>query len=402
MIIVGFFRFFAGGVAFALALTWLASVAVSAAMVQDVRIGKHPDRTRIVLDITEPVAFQIFTLAEPYRVVVDLPEMEWQASSAVFRARAGHVSGLRFGLFRPGNSRLVLDTTGPVKVAKAFILPPGHGRGYRFVLDLVGSDRKTFLASLKPPQPRSSAQANGTPVPMAKPKRAGDGRRIIVLDPGHGGVDPGTIALGGRFEKRVVLEYAKAIARALAAKKSYKVILTRKRDVFLSLRQRVRLAQEAGADLFISLHADSIADRRVRGGAIYTLSERGSDAEADSLAVKENKSDLIAGVALARHDEEVIEILIDLAQRETMNYAARFANALVPTLRKGKVPLRSKPHRFAGFRVLKAPDVPSVLLELGYLTNKQDERFLLSSRARSAVARAIAEAVDKYFAALDR
>ncbi len=372
-----------------------------AATVEGVRIGEHPGRTRIVLDLSESVAFEFFTLAEPYRVVVDLPEMAWDDSPTLSRARRGLVTGLRFGLFRPGTSRLVLDTAGPVRVAKAFILPPASGRGYRFVLDLVESDPKAFIASLKPP-PQPNVARNGTPMPMDKPKRAEVHRRTIVLDPGHGGVDPGTIALGGRFEKRVVLEYAKAMARALEAKNRYQVLLTRKRDLFLSLRQRVRAAQQVRADLFVSIHADSIADRRVRGGAVYTLSERGSDAEADALATKENKSDLIASVTLEEHDEQVVEILIDLAQRETMNYAARFTNTLVSALRRDKVPLRSKPHRFAGFRVLKAPDVPSVLLELGYLTNAEDERYLLSSEAKRAVARAFAEAVDKYFIALDR
>ncbi len=181
------------------------------------------------------------------------------------------------------------------------------------------------------------------------------------------------------------------------AKKKYKVILTRGRDVFLPLKDRVRVAQEAKADLFISLHADSIANRNVRGGAVYTLSEMGSDAEADALAARENKSDLIAGVALGKHDDEVVSILIELAQRESMNYAAQFANVLVLELRQIGVPMRVKPHRFAAFRVLKAPDVPSILLELGYLTNQQDERYLLSPQARRSVARSIANAVDRYF-----
>lgn len=370
-----------------------------AAEVKNVRLGHHSDYTRVVLDLSEPVEFEIFTLADPYRVVVDLPEMTWAADSSSFKVRAGVVSGLRFGLFQPGNSRLVLDADGPVDVRQAFILPPGHGRGHRFVIDLAQTDRASFVAALRPPAPsEANLRRNGTPVPMSKPGRAEGAPRIIVLDPGHGGVDPGTVARGGRFEKHVVLEYAQEIARRLEAKGKYKVLMTRDRDVFLPLRERVRIAHEAAADLFISIHADSIANRNIRGGAIYTLSETGSDAEADALAAKENKSDVIAGVALDNHDEEVVSILIDLAQRETMNYGIRFAGVLVGELNDNNVPLRTKPHRYAAFRVLKAPDVPSVLLELGYLTNREDEKFLLSPRARGAVARAIAAAVDKYFA----
>lgn len=375
----------------------LLPAASQAANVENVRLGQHSDRTRVVLDLSEPVEFKLFTLADPYRVVVDLPEMTWLADSSSFKVRAGVVSGLRFGLFRPGNSRLVLDANGPVEVLKAFLLPPGNGRGNRFVIDLAPTDRASFIAALSPPPSEMPVERNGTPVPLSKPGRAQGAPRVVVLDPGHGGVDPGTAALGGRFEKHVVLEYAREVARILRARNKYKVILTRDKDVFVPLRERVRIAHEAAADLFISIHADSIADRNIRGGAVYTLSETGSDAEADELAAKENKSDVIAGVTLDSNDEEVVSILIDLAQRETMNYGIRFANVLVDELGGNDVPLRTKPRRYAAFRVLKAPDVPSVLLELGYLTNRQDENFLLSSRARGAVARAIAGAVDKYF-----
>ena len=373
--------------------------ALAVPAVEDVRLGEHTDRTRIVLDISEPVHFKIFTLADPYRVVVDLPEMEWLAPTSAYKIKGGLVAGLRFGLFKPGNSRLVLDATGPVTATKAFIVPPSADRGHRFVLDLAATTRQVFLAAMKAPAPRTrdATVNNGTPLPLSKPERKGGTPRVIVLDPGHGGVDPGTVALGGRFEKHVVLEYSQAIQQVLEAKKKYKIILTRGRDVFLSLKDRVRVAQEAKADLFISLHADSIANRNVRGGAVYTLSEMGSDAEADALAARENKSDLIAGVALGKHDDEVVSILIELAQRESMNYAAQFANVLVPELRQFGVPMRVKPHRFAAFRVLKAPDVPSILLELGYLTNEQDERYLLSPQARRSVARSIANAVDRYF-----
>jgi N-acetylmuramoyl-L-alanine amidase len=409
-----------------LALALAASRAGAAPSVDNIRLGQHGERTRIVLEISEPVAFEVFSLADPYRVVVDLPEMSWDADAASFRVRAGLVAGLRFGLFKPGNSRLVLDANGPIKVDKAYLMAPTDGYGHRFVIDLLPTDRESFLAALRPPGPMPGVAptaaappppaapapaANPTPTPVvavvpsptppSKPKRAKGAPRMVVLDPGHGGVDPGTVALNGRFEKHVVLHYAKELRRLLEARGRYKVVMTREDDVFVPLRDRARIAHEAAADLFISIHADSIADQGLRGGAVYTLSEKGSDAEADTLAARENKADLIAGIALDKHDEEVVSILIDLAQRETMNFAVRFANELVPQLLRHQVPLRASPHRFAAFRVLKAPDVPSVLLELGYLTNQADERFLLTDQARQIVAKAIAVAIDKYFEALD-
>jgi N-acetylmuramoyl-L-alanine amidase len=175
-----------------------------------------------------------------------------------------------------------------------------------------------------------------------------------------------------------------------------RVLLTRSRDVFIPLRRRVAIARAAGADLFVSIHADSTANHKVRGGGIYTLSENSSDEETAALAAKENRSDVIAGVNLSGHDDEVASILIDLTQRETMNYSAHFASALVPELRQ-LIHMRRKPHRFAGFRVLKAPDVPSVLVELGYLSNRRDEKMLTSAKSRAAIATAIARAVNNYF-----
>ncbi|MBT7288615.1 MAG: N-acetylmuramoyl-L-alanine amidase, partial [Rhodospirillaceae bacterium] len=214
--------------------------------------------------------------------------------------------------------------------------------------------------------------------------------------PGHGGVDPGAIGISGIFEKRVTLAMARQVGKAIQALGRQRVRLTRNRDIFIPLRRRVAIARAAGAELFVSIHADSIANRRVRGGGIYTLSENSSDKEAAALAAKENRADLIAGVNLSGHDDEVASILIDLTQRETMNYSAQFAAALVPELRQ-LIQMRRKPHRFAGFVVLKAPDVPSVLIELGYLSNRRDEKMLTSPRSRAAIAKAIARSVDNYF-----
>ena len=378
----------AGLFATLLAILVASTAAFATAAVVDIRSGLHPDKTRVVVELTEKVDFQVFTLADPSRVVVDLPELDWRVQPRADVAR-GLVGNLRYGVFRPGTSRIVLDATGPV-AAKALTLPPGQGGSHRLVLDLRPIDRATFLAGVQPPKPPPAVE-----LPPDNSGR-GDGKHVVVVDAGHGGVDPGAIGIDGFHEKDLVLTYALALRDALAATGRYEVILTRTRDVFLPLRERVAVARRSKADLFISLHADSLRDRSVGGGAVYTLSETASDDEAADLAARENKSDLIAGVALDVQDDEVATILIDLAQREAMNYAARFAQTLVKKI--GPIrKLRTRPHRFAGFRVLKAPDVPSVLVELGFMSNVEDTRYLRSVAGRRGVVGAVVRAIDQYF-----
>ncbi|HEU0071316.1 MAG TPA: N-acetylmuramoyl-L-alanine amidase, partial [Alphaproteobacteria bacterium] len=223
-----------------------------------------------------------------------------------------------------------------------------------------------------------------------------DQRRVVVVDAGHGGVDPGTIGPGGTYEKDVTLAMARQLKQRMEATGRYKVVLSRDSDIFIPLRERVAISRASGAEMFISLHADAIANRNTRGGSIYTLSEVASDKEAESLAAKENKADLIAGMDLSHESREVASILLDLAQRETMNYSARFAALLVNELGKS-VRLLSNSHRFAGFAVLKAPDVPSVLFEMGYLSNAAEEKELLRSDYRQKMADGIIRAADRFF-----
>ena len=229
-----------------------------------------------------------------------------------------------------------------------------------------------------------------------KPKRDPAQKPLVVIDPGHGGVDPGAIGVSGIFEKHVTLAMAHQIRKAILTLGRQRVKLTRYRDTFISLRRRVAVARAIGADLFLSVHADSITDRSIRGGGVYTLSEKASDKESAALAAKENRADLIAGLNLKVHDDEVASILIELTQRETMNYAAQFAASLLPELRQS-IRMRRKPHRFAGFVVLKAPDVPSVLIELGYLSNRRDEKMLTNPKSQAAMAAGVARAVNNYF-----
>ena len=242
------------------------------------------------------------------------------------------------------------------------------------------------------------AEVGATSVAMPLPARrpfSPRAQRVVVLDPGHGGADPGAIGVSGVYEKDITLAAAREIKRALEQAGGYKVLLTRNDDRFIRLRDRVEFARRAGAELFVSVHADSVASRDVRGASVYTLSGTASDSEAAALAEKENKADLIAGLDLSGESSEVTNILIDLAQRETMNQSAAFAGHVVEQLADA-TGLLPNPHRFAGFAVLKAPDIPSVLIELGFLSNRNDERALLKSDSRTRVAAAMAKAIDGY------
>ena len=372
----------------------------AAAIVNDIRIGIHRDKTRVVLDLSTSITHQIFSLADPYRIVMDLPDIEWRLPPQAALRKGGLIAGMRYGQFQRGNARVVLDLTGPGIVSKSFIIPPSKGQGPRLVIDILKASRQAFMAALRSPPKRIARPPPVIAKPDSKLQTGQKSARkpMVVIDPGHGGVDPGAIGISGIFEKRVTLSMALQVQKAILATGRQRVRLTRSRDRFIPLRRRVAIARAAGADLFVSIHADSIANRRVRGGGIYTLSENASDRESAALAAKENRADLIAGLNLKGHDDEVTSILIELTQRETMNYSAQFAAALVPELRQ-LIHMRRKPHRFAGFVVLKAPDVPSVLIETGYLSNRRDEKMLTSPRSRAAIARAIARAVDGYFKA---
>jgi len=361
------------------------------------RIGVHAETTRVVLDLTDGLEYRVFTLPSPYRVVVDLPEVAWKVSAKRLSSGRGIVQRFRYGLFQPGTSRLVLDLKAPVRLRKVFMLRPTANFGYRLVLDLEAVSAKDYR---REGEPTPLAAPKTTPSAGAKTTPERNGPIVIAIDPGHGGVDPGTQGTSGVYEKWITLAAARELARQLKATGRYRVVLTRDRDVFVPLPQRVAIARKAGADLFISLHADSIANHKVRGASIYTLSENASDAETAALAAKENKADVIAGIDLSSqvYDAEVANILIDLAQRQAKNESGKFVEALVPELGKS-VRLLRKTHRYAGFRVLKAPDVPSVLIEMGYLSNPRDERMLRTPKTRAKLMAAIRRAIDRYFAA---
>lgn len=391
-----FRRGVAGAVLWTLAVAGSA-FAQAAPEVTEVRLGLHSDRVRVVLETDSKLDVTPFLLANPYRAVVDLPEVRWRLEPEAGQTGKGFITGYRFGQFRPGLARMVFDLEHPAIIARSFFIAPDKGYPWRYVLDLERTTAAEALAHIgRPPDARRLGKQPPEDRPSPPEKRPSP-HKVVVVDPGHGGIDPGAIgSRKGIYEKKVTLAMARTLRRALGRTGRYKVVLTRDDDRFVRLRKRIALARAAGADLFISLHADSLPNPRIRGASVYTLSETASDKEAAALAAKENKSDLIAGIDLSRNSDEVANILIDLAQRETMNHSARFAKLLTKEVGKTTRFLR-KSHRFAGFAVLKAPDVPSVLFELGYLSNAKEEKRLMDSAYQTRLAKAIVRAVDRYF-----
>jgi len=368
--------------------------------ISGLRIGDYQKHTRFVLDVSENIDFNVFTLLDPYRVVIDLPEVSWHSSAQII-PRGRRISGYRFGLFDTGRSRIVLDLKSPIIIRSSFLIPKDKKNLARIVVDIQPVPHGTMFKAIKKNRKNYSLKKSNTS-PSKLPSSQGEKysfvskKPLIVIDPGHGGVDPGALAVSGTLEKHIVLGQARVLRRHLKKSGRYRVHLTRDRDIFLRLRERVAIAQEMKADLFLSLHADSIKNSRIRGASIYTLSEKASDKEARLLAEKENKSDVIAGIDLNDKSKTVARILIDLRQRLTKNNSVRFAERLVNEF-KGKIPMLRKNRRYAGFAVLKAPDVPSVLVEMGYLSNQKDESMLKNKTHRELFAMSVVKAIDAYF-----
>ena len=368
-----------------------------AAIATDSRLGGDEKRTRFIMDMNRDIPFRVFALADPHRIIVDMPEVDFQLLPTAGQNGRGLVSAYRYGLLAVGKSRIVLDVAAPVLIDKAFVLPAQDGQPARLVIDLVSTDRATFLDHIahqaKPVAPRQKEASLRLSMPGDPDD---DPARVVVIDPGHGGIDTGAISPDGSLEKNIVLAFSEALKEKLEEAGGYKVLLTRDGDTFLSLDDRVEFGRRNRADLFISIHADKFHEPSVRGATIYTLSEDASDAEAAALAAKENKADVIAGIDLAAEPVEVTDILIDLARRETKNFSVSLARGMVGAL-QDSIQLNKNPHRSAGFRVLTAPDVPSILLELGYVSNESDVRDLVSTEWRENAAQAMVKAVGRYF-----
>ena len=377
----------------------------SVPVASDARLAGDAAQTRFVLDLDAPVPFHAFVLADPYRVVLDLAQVNFHLPSGTGGTGRGLVKAFRYGLVMPGGSRIVFDLTGPAKIANSYVLEAANGQPPRLVLELMEVDRSAFMQSLAPatlPELRPAiAGANAAVAPTAPVKPAGppDNRPVIVIDPGHGGPDNGTQAGGSDFmEKNLVLTFGLALRDRIQKSGKYRVVMTRDDDTFVPLDERVRIARGQSAALLVSIHADALkrGEGDAQGATIYTLSEKASDVEAERLAEAENRSDAIAGVTMS--DEPVVaDILIDLAQRETRTFSNRFARILMGEM-KTTVRMHKHPLKSAGFRVLKAPDVPSVLVELGYVSNKGDREHLVSESWRNRTAGAMSQAIDAFLA----
>jgi N-acetylmuramoyl-L-alanine amidase len=370
----------------------------------DARLAGDAKQTRFVLDLDKTIQFRAFALADPYRVVVDIPQVSFQLAAATGTAGRGLVKAFRYGMVMPGGSRIVLDLTGPARIANASVLEAANGQPPRLVLELEEVDRASFVQLLGPesrPELRpaiadaaDAAAAAAPPRPAAPP----DLRPVVVIDPGHGGIDNGTQS-GGEMEKSLVLGFGLALRDRIEKAGKYHVVMTRTDDTFIPLNDRVRIGRNASAALFVSIHADALPRHEgdAQGATIYTLSDKASDAEAERLAEAENKADAIGGVNLTEEPTDVADILIDLAQRETRTFSNRFARLLMVEM-KNTVRMHKHPLKSAGFRVLKAPDVPSVLIELGYVSNKGDLEHLVSENWRSRTVGSMAQAIDAFFA----
>ncbi|WP_299820219.1 N-acetylmuramoyl-L-alanine amidase [uncultured Roseibium sp.] len=368
-------------------------------VVTGARVAGDEDRTRFVLDMDTQVTPVISGLANPYRLILDLPEVSFSIPQDVGETGRGLISDWRFGLFALGKSRIVMDLSGPVSVDKTFFLPAVDDQPARLVMDLVRSspqDFAAFVETSRSARPVDSEKAASKSDKLTAQKNGH--KPLIVLDPGHGGIDSGATSAAGTLEKAIVLEFASLLKAKLEASGLYDVHMTREDDTFISLGRRVEIGHELAADLFISIHADSVrrGQKLARGSTVYTLSDKASDQLSAEIAETENMSDVVAGVDIETGPGEVTDILIDLARRETRSFSVYFARTLVSEL-KSAVRLINNPHRSAGFRVLKAHDVPSVLVELGYLSNEHDEKLLISDEWRERMAGAITEAVHGFF-----
>jgi N-acetylmuramoyl-L-alanine amidase len=372
----------------------------------DARLAGDDQQTRLVIDISRKIEMRAFALADPYRVVIEIPQVNFQLPPNAGERGRGMIKAFRWGLVMAGQSRIVVDLAGPVRVRKAFVLDRADGQPARMVLDLVAVDRETFLraAAIDNHLPRSTYAPPQAEAREGAARRDGeepptDARPLVILDPGHGGIDPGTRAPSGELEKDIVLEFASALQAKLEAGGKYRVMMTRTDDTFVELSQRVRFARQRQAQLLISIHCDALArgEGEAEGATVYTLSDKASDGEAQRLADAENRADVIAGVDLATEPDEIADILIDLAQRETRTFSAELARNVVKEMRTA-ARLHKRPQKSASFRVLKAPDVPSVLIELGYVSNARDLKQLVSESWRSRAGDAVVHAINTYFA----
>lgn len=406
-------------------------------VVEDIRYGLNAGKMRVVIDLDRKTSYRAFLLADPPRLVIDLPQTEWKIPRSRPVPSGDLLKSYRSGDLDGGITRIVFDLRKTAVIAGAFALDKSGTARDRVVVDLSASSENLFRAALERvygdknlsgvpmsaatpavaastmAAGRNAAAAAATPpdaaeTPVRKPaaatgrapvppKDTAPRKYVIVVDAGHGGADPGAISDSGVHEKTITLAVARELRRQLEETGRYKVVMTRDRDVQMRLRDRLELARTVKADLFISLHADKIQRSNVRGASIYTLSRNASDAETARLAERENAAGVVAGVDLSSESQEIAGILLDLAMREKMNESSLLARFLEDAFRRKNVKLLPNSHRSAGFAVLKAPDVPSVLIETGFMSNDAEVKLLSSAEFQRRISSAILEGVDAYF-----
>lgn len=361
------------------------------------KMAGDASRTRIVVHFDREPDIRWFLLRGPHRLVIDMPEAAFAFDEAELAPR-GMVTAVHHGNLGQGLSRIIVAFDGPFLMERLDIVENEASHGFRLVADLVAGSEAAYEAAM-------AEQIDTTGSTLTTPKKdriaksaAGNRRARVMIDAGHGGIDAGAEGVSGTQEKTITLAFALELKAKLDQVGHYDVFLTRDRDMFLRLDERVRLARQQEADLFISIHADAIRHKTLRGATVYTVSDTASDAEAAAKAIRENLSDQIAGMEVEEENQDVADILADLIRRETHSFSMRFARSLVGELSTG-IQMIKNPHRFAGFKVLRAPDVPSVLLELGYLSNADDEAQLRDPEWRGRAADSISAAIDLFFTA---
>ena len=364
------------------------------------RSGLHQTAEGLEMDLafSQAVPYRVFTLEKPRRLVVDFREVDWgQASkSDLLRRPLSMVRDLRFGLYRPGWSRMVVDLAVPLVLDKAEMKTNPETGEAAVHLRLVSASEARFSAQSGAPDDRKwGLLPPASRVPPVITRQNGDRPLVVVLDPGHGGIDPGAERDGLR-ESDLVLAFARTLKESLLRGGNFEVLLTRQADVFVPLEERLSIARAAGADVFISLHADALAEGRARGATVYTLSETASDAASARLAESHDRSDLLAGVDLEGQDDLIANVLMDMARRETLPRSEALADDLVSALKDVLGKLHKRPHQFASFSVLKAPDIPSVLIELGFLSSSKDRENLISEEWRKKAAKGIVSALENW------
>jgi N-acetylmuramoyl-L-alanine amidase len=371
-----------------------ASASGTSIVAADGKIEADRDSVRLTLVLSGTVEARYLVMERPDRLIIELPEVNFQIPTEFARRSAGFVSGFRYGLFAPGRSRVVMDLSEPAILADTRQRArPGGLSEMTFELRKVSRERFAEVAAAAVQAPARSVAGNG----RLDAAGVADKRPVVVLDPGHGGIDPGALT-AGVAEKTIVLAFAQQLQRRLETSGRYRVVMTRNDDRFVALDERVRTARDAQASLFISFHADSLSEaQEVRGATVYTGSERATDAEAARLAAKENLADQAAGVDSGREDGgDITGILMDLALRESRVFSADFSRVLVARLGE-HVRLHRIPQRSAGFKVLRAPDVPSVLIELGYVSSQKDLEALTSDVWRDKAAAQVQLAIEQFF-----